>query len=158
MSRCASQSIALFLLTVVSTVGCGSRGQKSGRPDIDAIPEIELRGAATKAALYLYEDGERYYELVTQYGFRGGLAEKADTDDPLIDRCGRGRTAFFINGLTADFTARDDPYQRAQIADERQKALAELDRVKQDIEKAKKAITDIEEDARKANVPAGWIR
>jgi hypothetical protein len=63
-----------------------------------------------------------------------------------------------INGLTADFTARDDPYQRAQIADERQKALAELDRVKLDIEKAKKSITDIEEDARKANVPAGWIR
>jgi hypothetical protein len=63
-----------------------------------------------------------------------------------------------INALTADFSARDDPYQRAQIADERQKALAELDRVNQDIVKAKKAINDIEEDARKANVPAGWIR
>ena len=63
-----------------------------------------------------------------------------------------------INGLTTDFTARDDPFQRAQIADERQKALAELDRVNLDIEKAKKAISDIEEDARKANVPPGWIR
>jgi hypothetical protein len=57
---------------------------------------------ATKAALYLYDDGERIFELITQYGFRGGLAERADTDDPLIDRCGRGRTAFFINGLTAE--------------------------------------------------------
>ena len=57
---------------------------------------------ATKAALYLYEDNEGYFELITQYGFRGGLAEKADTDDPLIDRCGRGRTAFFINGLTVE--------------------------------------------------------
>jgi hypothetical protein len=63
-----------------------------------------------------------------------------------------------INGLTADFTARDDPYQRAQIADERQKALAELTQVNTDIEKAKKQIADIEEDARKANVPPGWIR
>jgi hypothetical protein len=63
-----------------------------------------------------------------------------------------------INGLTADFTARDDPYQRAQIADERQKALAELARVNSDIDKGKKAIAAIEEDARKANVPAGWIR
>ncbi len=63
-----------------------------------------------------------------------------------------------INGLTADFTARDDPYQRAQIADERQKALAELARVNEDIAKAKKLITDIEEEARRANVPAGWIR
>jgi len=63
-----------------------------------------------------------------------------------------------INGLTADFTARDDPYQRALIADDRQKALAELDQVKKDIENGKKAITDIEEEARRANVPPGWIR
>jgi hypothetical protein len=63
-----------------------------------------------------------------------------------------------INGLTADFSARDDPYQRAQIADDRQKALAELGRVNDEIEKGKKAIADIEEEARKANVPAGWVR
>ena len=63
-----------------------------------------------------------------------------------------------INALTADFTARDDPFQRAQIADERQKALAEMTQVNIDIEKAKKQIADIEEDARKANVPPGWIR
>jgi hypothetical protein len=63
-----------------------------------------------------------------------------------------------INGLSADFSARDDPNQRAQIADERQKALAELARVNTDIGKAKQAIADIEEEARRANVPAGWIR
>src|SRR5262249_58109193 len=57
---------------------------------------------ATKAALYLYDDNDSVFELITQYGFRGGLAEKADNDDPLIDRCGRGRTAFFINGLTVE--------------------------------------------------------
>jgi hypothetical protein len=39
---------------------------------------------------------------VTQYGFRGGLAESADKDHPLIDRCGRGRTSFYINGLTVE--------------------------------------------------------
>jgi hypothetical protein len=60
---------------------------------------VELK--ATKAALYLH-DGEGRFELVTQYGFRGGLAESADKDHPLIDRCGRGRTAFFINGLTIE--------------------------------------------------------
>jgi hypothetical protein len=63
-----------------------------------------------------------------------------------------------INGLTADFTARDDPYQRAKIADDRQKALAELARVSEDIEKGKKLIGDIEEEARRAGVPAGWLR
>ena len=63
-----------------------------------------------------------------------------------------------INSLTADFTARDDPAQRSMIATDRQKSLAELDRVKQEIEQHKKAIADIEEEARKAGVPAGWLR
>jgi hypothetical protein len=63
-----------------------------------------------------------------------------------------------INGLSADFTARDDPAQRAAVANERQKALAELDRVKNDIVKQTKAIADIQEEARKAGVPPGWLR
>ena len=63
-----------------------------------------------------------------------------------------------INALSADFAARDDPYQRAQIADDRQKALAELARLTADIDKGKKAITDIEDEARRAMVPPGWIR
>ena len=63
-----------------------------------------------------------------------------------------------INALTADFSAHDDPYQRAQIADDRQKALAELDRVNKAIEDGNKAVAAIEDEARKAMVPAGWIR
>jgi hypothetical protein len=63
-----------------------------------------------------------------------------------------------INALTADFTARDDPYQRAKIADDRQKALAELARLTEDIDKGNKLIVDIEEEARRAGVPPGWIR
>jgi hypothetical protein len=46
---CWSFAIRLFL--VMLAAGCGS-GQKSGRPDIDAIPEEELRGAAVKNSLY----------------------------------------------------------------------------------------------------------
>ena len=63
-----------------------------------------------------------------------------------------------INGLSADFTARDDPAQRAAVADQRQKALAELDRVKNEIVEQTKAIADIQEEARKAGVPSGWLR
>jgi hypothetical protein len=63
-----------------------------------------------------------------------------------------------INGLTADFTARDDPAQRAVVANDRQKALAELDRVKNDIVQQTKAIADIQEEARRAGVPPGWLR
>ena len=63
-----------------------------------------------------------------------------------------------INAMATDLVNRDDPYQRAKIADDRQKALAELQRVKSEIEQSKKEIADIEEEARQANVPPGWIR
>lgn len=63
-----------------------------------------------------------------------------------------------INALTTDFVNRDDPAQRDVIAAERQKALAELDRVKQDIANHQKAITTIQDEARRAGVPAGWVR
>jgi hypothetical protein len=63
-----------------------------------------------------------------------------------------------INALTTDFTNRDDPAQRAQIELERQRAIAELDRVKKEIAEQTKAIADVEEEARKAGVPPGWLR
>jgi hypothetical protein len=63
-----------------------------------------------------------------------------------------------INALSTDFAARDDPAQRAEISTNRQKALAELDRVKQEIQQYEKAITGIQDEARKAGVPAGWVR
>ena len=63
-----------------------------------------------------------------------------------------------INSLSADFTSRDDPAQRAVVAQNRQKAMAELDRVTAEIAGFEKEIRDIEEEARKAGVPPGWLR
>ena len=63
-----------------------------------------------------------------------------------------------INALTTDFVNRDDPYQRAKIGQDRQTALADLDRVKAEIESFKKQLVDIEEEARQAGVPPGWLR
>jgi hypothetical protein len=63
-----------------------------------------------------------------------------------------------INALWGDFTARDNPVERAQIEIERKKAIAEQERVKGEVEAQKKAIADLEEEARKAGVPPGWIR
>lgn len=106
-------------------------------------------------------------------------ADKADTDKALgpkkdqaywqnrvkSERDALSRAQLFaeslqsrINALTTDFSARDDPYQRNQVAQDRQKALAELDRVHKEIADHTKAIVDIQEEARKAGVPAGWAR
>lgn len=63
-----------------------------------------------------------------------------------------------INALSTDFVNRDDPAQRTVIANDRDTALAELDRVKKEIDDLTKAIADIEEEARRAGVPPGWLR
>ena len=41
---------------------------------------------------------------------------------------------------------------------ETQAAIAEQDRVKADLVRQTKALADIEDEARRANVPAGWLR
>jgi hypothetical protein len=63
-----------------------------------------------------------------------------------------------INALTTDFVNRSDPAQRAVIERDRQKALAELANLKKQIEDDKKALADLEEEARRAGVPPGWLR
>jgi hypothetical protein len=60
---------------------------------------VEIR--ATKAALYL-SNGSGRFELVTEYGFRGVVRESAEPNDPIVDRAGRGKTAFFVNGVATE--------------------------------------------------------
>jgi hypothetical protein len=63
-----------------------------------------------------------------------------------------------VNALTTQVINRDDPYQQSALEQDRQKNLAELERVKREIEEQTKAIAAIEEEARKAGVPSGWLR
>ncbi len=63
-----------------------------------------------------------------------------------------------INALTADFVNRDDPAQRNVVAADREKSLAELERVRQEIAQQQKALTALQDEARRTGVPAGWVR
>ncbi len=63
-----------------------------------------------------------------------------------------------INALNTDFVNRDDPAQRAIVERDRQKALAEQGRLTKDVADDKKAIADLEEEARRAGIPPGWLR
>ena len=63
-----------------------------------------------------------------------------------------------INALSNDFVNRDDPAQRNVIAGDRQKALDELSRVQKEISEFTKSIDDLQTEARRAGVPAGWVR
>lgn len=64
-----------------------------------------------------------------------------------------------VNALYNDFRNGAGNYtQQAQVNADRQKALQELESVKNDVEQSKKLVADIEEEARKAGVPPGWLR
>jgi hypothetical protein len=63
-----------------------------------------------------------------------------------------------LNALATDIVNRDDPAQRSVLELERTKALAELERVKKEMAEQTQAIATIEDDARKAGIPMGWIR
>ena len=63
-----------------------------------------------------------------------------------------------INALKTDFVNRDDPAQRAKIDTDLRTALGELDRVRGEIATHQKAIAAIEDEARRAGVPSGWLR
>ena len=63
-----------------------------------------------------------------------------------------------INALQADVVNIDDPAQQAKARNDLGKALGELDRQKKQIDADTKALADLGEEARRLNVPAGWIR
>ena len=63
-----------------------------------------------------------------------------------------------INGLYTEFVNMGDPAKRAVIEKKRLEAIAEQDRLKNDIDAQTKAITATEEEARREGVPAGWLR
>ena len=63
-----------------------------------------------------------------------------------------------VDGLWAEFTGRDDPAQRAVIEAGRQTALDALESTNTEVEDLTQQIADIQEEARRANVPPAWLR
>lgn len=63
-----------------------------------------------------------------------------------------------VNRLWADFTARDDPAQRAALEQDRVAALDELEETEAEADDLARAIADVRDEARRAGVPPGWLR
>jgi hypothetical protein len=60
--------------------------------------------------------------------------------------------------LTQDFYAREDGPERAAVWAQRAKVVEDFDRIQKDNAELERAIVRIQEEARRANVPPGWIR
>lgn len=63
-----------------------------------------------------------------------------------------------VNALQNDAASRDDPAQQAELRRRLATALAELEKLKAQIVADRQAILEIQDDARRLDVPAGWIR
>jgi hypothetical protein len=62
------------------------------------------------------------------------------------------------NSLTTAAVNTDDPAKQLQVRQQLLTTLAEVERLKTQIEVDKKAIADIQSEARRAGIPPGWIR
>jgi hypothetical protein len=63
-----------------------------------------------------------------------------------------------VNALSADAVNRDDPGQQTVVLNDLQTAMSELERLKTEIQSHTKVVADIQEEARRAGVPPGWLR
>lgn len=86
-------------------------------------------------------------------GRQAALRETFDRNQTLLDAL-QSR----INALTTDFVNRDDPAQRAVIATDRDRAMAELERLRKQVVADQKSLDDFAGEARRASVPPGWLR
>ncbi len=63
-----------------------------------------------------------------------------------------------VHALQNDVVNRDDPAQQALLRQRLATALAELERLKDQIAADRKTLLDIQDEARRLGVPAEWIR
>ena len=125
---------------------------QAGTPAPATPPAATPAAPATPAATEAKDKGpakDQAYWAGRMKGLQGQLERDQNYADAMQTR---------INALTTDFVNRDDPAQRGVVERDRQKSIAELARLKKSIEDGKKAIADLEEEARRAGVPPGWLR
>jgi DNA repair exonuclease SbcCD ATPase subunit len=122
-------------------------------PAANSTPAKPASATAEKAAADKDKDKEQPKDQAYWSGRMKTLQQQLDRDSTFADALQSK-----INALTTDFSARDDPAQRATIERDRQKSIAELNRLTKAIQDDKKAIADLQEEARRASVPPGWLR
>jgi hypothetical protein len=88
--------------------------------------------------------------------WRARTAELHDALDK--DRQRQGALQSRVAALQRDVISRDDPAQRAALAQELAKALAELDRLAGSVQTKQAAIENFLDEARRRSVPPGWLR
>jgi hypothetical protein len=111
----------------------------AGTPATSAAVPAEAPGQVRDQAYWSGRIGEARSQLERNRAFATALQNRIDM-------------------LQTDFVNRDNPVERSAIERDRNTALAELDRVKKEMDDQTKSIAAIEEEGRRAGVPAAWLR
>ena len=127
-------------------------------PPLDTSTSPAPAGGSNDSNASAVEPAEGEPEVKDQAYWAGRMKElraQVERDQTLLDAM-QSR----INALTTDFVNIADPAQRSVIETNRQKALAELERLRKSVVELRttQKIADLEEEARRANVPPGWLR
>jgi hypothetical protein len=131
-----------------SPAAAAPAAQGAGAPSAAGTKAADAKDAAKKDDKKDEKKGEAYWRDRMK-SLRDGKARAESFAEALQSR---------INALSTDFVNRDDPAQRNVIAGDRQKAIDELTRVQKEIADYTKSIDDLQTEARRAGVPAGWVR
>jgi hypothetical protein len=122
---------------------------------IPSESEADAEGGTTDRAA---EDGEPPAgEPARDQAYWSGRAKELQTQ-LTRDQTFREALQSRVNGLTTEYVNQSDPVQQARVATQRQDALTELERVTRQIDESQQAIVALEEEARRAGVPPGWLR
>ena len=121
--------------------------QAAAAPKPAEVAPAAAAPAQSAAAPVVKNDEKAWRERMTS------AREALERDEVLMDAMQSK-----INGLQADIVNRDDPAQQNQLRQQLARSLAELDRLKKQVETGKKAVADIQTEARRQGVPPGWIR
>ena len=130
----------------------GEGGQSTTAKDKDATAAKDEKSADEGAK----KAGDEKAVVKDQAYWHGRMKSAQETLDR--DQVYADALQSRIAALTSDFVNRDDPVQRAVIGVDRDKAIAELERLKKTIVDDKQAVSDLEEEARRSGVPPGWLR
>ena len=135
--------------------GVGARAATPAKPAADTVPTKDPKSDATSpgASGTKGKDEDAVKDQKYWAGRQKDLKEQLARDQVYSEAL-QSR----INALSTDVVNRDDPYQRAKLADDRIKAIGELQRVQTEIEHSKKEIVDIEEEARQAGCASASTR
>jgi hypothetical protein len=162
-SRAASRAPSRVPSTAGARQGAGNTTvdvAASDSPSRDVALDVEPATTATDTATATRDD-ERAAEAAAPVE-RGEnawrrrmttLGAKVERDKVLAEAL-----EGYVSALTRDAVNRDDPAQKALIEADRTRALEELRRTRQAIDEGIGAIESLEEEARRAGVPPGWLR